>query len=408
MIPYFFRHYNALVDRFFIYDNGSTDGSLEKLRGDERVQVTHWDVAGDSFVDEARILTNNFWKQSCGRADWVFVVDMDEHLYLPDLRALLTQCTRDDATAIKVVGYDMVAEKFPTEDKPLWQLATRGIRFRDLDKLAIFDPNAIMETNYEVGRHVSAPTGRVVWASCDPVILLHYKRLGAEYVCDRNEILRTGLRSWDIAQRYGFHYGAAREEVVAQHSLMMRQAKPVPGLPIAAATAAEHDLEREMAVLRDSGLFQSAWYLGCYQDVAAAGKDPLEHFCLIGWREGRKANSLFDSAWYMQAYGEMIGDMNPLLDYITSGEGLGRKPAPDFDPIEYRLLHGLAYADSPLRHYLVQRGEMVPAYDELPADFDPALYLEANPDVAKAGLDPAWHFLHHGKAEGRQLRPEGG
>ena len=160
-----------------------------------------------------------------------------------------------------------------------------------------------------------------------------------------------------------------------------------------------------MAVLRGSGLFQGAWYLGYYRDVSAAGKDPLEHFCLIGWREGRKPNPSFDSAWYRQAYGEIIGDVNPLLDYIKVGEELGRKPAPDFDPMEYRFRHGLAYADSPLRHYLAQRGEVVPGHEDLPADFDPALYLQANPDVAKAGLDPAWHFLHHGKDEGRPLRP---
>ena len=32
MLPYFFRHYRSLVERFFIFDDGSTDGSLEFLR----------------------------------------------------------------------------------------------------------------------------------------------------------------------------------------------------------------------------------------------------------------------------------------------------------------------------------------------------------------------------------------
>jgi hypothetical protein len=175
----------------------------------------------------------------------------------------------------------------------------------------------------------------------------------------------------------------------------------------AATSAPEHSLEKEMAVLRESGLFLEAWYLGYYRDISAAGKDALEHFCRTGWREGRKPNPRFDSKWYIQAYGEMIGNVNPLLDYVVSGEGLGRKPAPDFDPMEYRFRHGLAYADSPLRHHLAQRAEAVPGYDTLPEDFDSALYLEANPDVARAGLDPAWHFIHHGKAEGRQLKPAG-
>lgn len=41
----------------------------------------------------------------------------------------------------------------------------------------------------------------------------------------------------------------------------------------------------------------------------------------------------------------------------------------------------------------------------LPPDFDAALYLEANPDVAKAGVDPAGHYRRHGAREGRRLRP---
>ena len=36
MLPHFFRHYSFLVDRFFVFDNGSTDGSLQLLAENER------------------------------------------------------------------------------------------------------------------------------------------------------------------------------------------------------------------------------------------------------------------------------------------------------------------------------------------------------------------------------------
>ena len=42
---------------------------------------------------------------------------------------------------------------------------------------------------------------------------------------------------------------------------------------------------------------------------------------------------------------------------------------------------------------------------QLPFGFDPELYLAANPDVAKAGLDPVRHFLRYGRLEARPLRP---
>lgn len=44
-------------------------------------------------------------------------------------------------------------------------------------------------------------------------------------------------------------------------------------------------------------------------------------------------------------------------------------------------------------------------YYKIPADFDPEAYLQANPDVAAAGVDAADHFLHHGQFEGRKLKP---
>jgi SAM-dependent methyltransferase len=44
-------------------------------------------------------------------------------------------------------------------------------------------------------------------------------------------------------------------------------------------------------------------------------------------------------------------------------------------------------------------------YADLPEDFDERLYLLANPDVASAGVNPKYHYLEHGRREGRKLRP---
>src|SRR5260370_4673027 len=128
------------------------------------------------------MLFNDFWKPSRSRTDWAVVVELDEHLYHPDLRSYLQSCNESGITVVKPVGYEMIADEFPTEEKPLWQLITRGVRFLPLDKLAIFDPSAIQEMNYVGGRHEASPTGRVIWEERPQVKLLHYKRLRAAYV----------------------------------------------------------------------------------------------------------------------------------------------------------------------------------------------------------------------------------
>ncbi len=43
---------------------------------------------------------------------------------------------------------------------------------------------------------------------------------------------------------------------------------------------------------------------------------------------------------------------------------------------------------------------------DLPPNFDPVLYLEANPDVARAGVNPIAHYRSFGAREGRRLRPD--
>ncbi|ENA37404.1 hypothetical protein HMPREF1487_04322 [Pseudomonas sp. HPB0071] len=42
---------------------------------------------------------------------------------------------------------------------------------------------------------------------------------------------------------------------------------------------------------------------------------------------------------------------------------------------------------------------------EVPENFDPQLYLAANPDLLAAGVDPAQHYINHGWKERRALRP---
>src|SRR5690606_26095681 len=42
-----------------------------------------------------------------------------------------------------------------------------------------------------------------------------------------------------------------------------------------------------------------------------------------------------------------------------------------------------------------------------PAEFDPALYLELNPDIRAAGANPTEHFLAYGQYEGRPWRQPG-
>src|SRR5690606_11264233 len=172
-------------------------------------------------------------------------------------------------------------------------------------------------------------------------------------------------------------------------------------------------------VIGASTLFDRDWYLRCNPDVAAAGQEPLAHFCESGWKEGRQPSAAFDIRWYALAHlGEADGGINPLLHYLRAGRDMGLeiRPVQDRDAAtiraarvfdgDYYLAH---YPDvaaagiDPLAHYL-KHGAVEGRNPS--ALFDTAYYLRNNPEIARAGVNPLLHFCERGWKELRNPGPD--
>jgi len=216
ILPFFFRHYDPIVDRYFIFDNGSTDGSLELLRQHPKVTLDHFTVEGPSFVHAAQQFYNHCWKSSRGQAHWIVTCNVDEHLYHPDLRQYLQDCLRQGISLILAEGYNMISDAFPTGDQPLFQQVRMGTRSPRMDKTEVFAPDLIREINFAAGRHSVQPEGRVQWPPDRQVKLLHYKYLGLDYLIARFNELRQGLREGDMAKGWGKHYLLDDQEKTAE------------------------------------------------------------------------------------------------------------------------------------------------------------------------------------------------
>ena len=96
MLGFMFRNYDDLVQRYVVYDDGSTDGSLDILAAHPKVEIR--DQAAyrnpSSRILAALSLLETCWHESRGRADWVIVCDIDEHLYHPKIDLYLNACKR--------------------------------------------------------------------------------------------------------------------------------------------------------------------------------------------------------------------------------------------------------------------------------------------------------------------------
>jgi hypothetical protein len=214
-LGFLFTHYDRLVRRYVIYDDGSDDGTLEILRANPKVEIRpiRFMGSGDSFILSVMPTIQACWKESRGTADWVIVTEIDEHLWHPDLEAYLEACRSAGITMIPALGYQMIDEVFPPAGAWLCKVATMGAPWDRMSKVNIFAPDAIEEINYTLGRHIAHATGRVVAPDRDELMLLHYKYLDFEHTYARHQAMHARLQPADLANNWAFRWAYSREKL---------------------------------------------------------------------------------------------------------------------------------------------------------------------------------------------------
>lgn len=89
--------------------------------------------------------------------------------------------------------------------------------------------------------------------------------------------------------------------------------------------AALKRLRSEAALLKSSSLFDGAWYLQRYPDVAAAKVNPVHHYLRFGAAEGRNPGPDFNTELYLLKYPDVAeSGLNPLVHYLKYGKHEGR------------------------------------------------------------------------------------
>ncbi|MDD2878375.1 MAG: glycoside hydrolase family 99-like domain-containing protein [Acidiphilium sp.] len=163
------------------------------------------------------------------------------------------------------------------------------------------------------------------------------------------------------------------------------------------------ELARDVSIVLSSGLFDAGFYAAQRPDLPV-DSDPAVHFCVLGWRAGRKPNPYFDPEFYRAKNPDIAAaDLNPLVHYVEFGDREGRDPSPMFHALWYRAAYGVADGQLALADYLnrCRTGQVSP----VPV-FNAAWYLEHNPDVAVTKSDPFEHFCAFGVSEGRDPSPD--
>jgi glycosyltransferase involved in cell wall biosynthesis len=85
--------------------------------------------------------------------------------------------------------------------------------------------------------------------------------------------------------------------------------------------------EKDLELIKSSGLFDNAWYLTNNPDVAQAEIDPLLHYLRYGGSEGLDPSPNFSGGWYSSTYSNLMkSEKNPLVHYLRNGRKEGCHP----------------------------------------------------------------------------------
>ena len=86
---------------------------------------------------------------------------------------------------------------------------------------------------------------------------------------------------------------------------------------------------RHVKLIRNSPLFDAAWYVQRYPEVVTSGLDPAYDFLCNAVPLGRNPGPRFDSSWYLLRHPDVAQKrINPLLHYILFGAAEGREIRP--------------------------------------------------------------------------------
>ncbi len=175
-----------------------------------------------------------------------------------------------------------------------------------------------------------------------------------------------------------------------------------------------NDVDPEDYVLvQDSEYFDKNYYLKA--NLLSSNTDAIKHYITIGYKKGYNPSKKFDNNWYIKHYLKNNSDINPLIDFIKSGETKNIRSVSTltnnfvdekevklytdymiihdsnlFNEKWYKTEYNLDENIDSILHYL-EFGTFE-GYDPS-AMFSTNKYYENNLDVKKANINPLAHYI---------------
>lgn len=228
IIPFVIQYWKRIARHVYVYDNGSTDGSIEYLKKYNFIDIIPYKSDGLNDLKYIEI-KNNVWKNST--ADFVIICDMDECLYSEKLNDIFDYMKNNKQTISHTWFLETISEHKPEyqQNKLYHELDNVFIKPGNInDKCIIFDPKEIKSINYKPGAHTCNPEGNVSYydkQEQNPIKVIHIKNLSLDYKLNRHIMYKNRLSSVNIKNGYGIHYKFPLQMQIKEFNDTLAEAK---------------------------------------------------------------------------------------------------------------------------------------------------------------------------------------
>ncbi len=172
-----------------------------------------------------------------------------------------------------------------------------GVGIGLVSELYIKENYELLKRNIDPNQIIKSPSNSM---EIDPI--LYYLRYGV--------FLGEELVSWFNSYSYWCDYPESinqRYNPLVHYFLFNQTDKILP---------ATVNIRKSIDLIKETGKFDSSFYLRENPDVAKVGISPIRHFCTHGWKEGRDPSTNFELVKYHQdVFKQKNMNINPLVHY---------------------------------------------------------------------------------------------